>query len=124
MNDPLSERVARSLIRLGGTASFAAVHHEPALGLSLEVDGVGRCDLPLSPERIRALVDQAVPSPFGYREKTVRDPSIRDSWEITGTHVHLLIYEEGQFFARHRDSEKSSLTASLGISASSPRSRR
>jgi hypothetical protein len=142
MNDPASERLGRSLLRLAGAASFAAVHQEPALGLSLEVDGVGRCDFPLSSETIRALVDRAVPSPFGYRERTVRDPSVRDSWEIPGAHVHLderlwstrferglgkivealglplqaevtptlqklLVYEEGQFFARHRDSEKS-----------------
>ena len=142
MDDSDSKRIGRSLLRLEGAASFAAAHHEPALGLALEVDGVGRCEFPLSPERIRAMIERAVPSPFGYRSETIRDPSVRDSWEILAAHVHiderlwsirfgrglhkivealglapeaevtatlqkLLIYEQGQFFAPHRDSEKS-----------------
>lgn len=142
MTGDAAARVGRSLLRLAGAGSFAAMHHEPALGLSIEVEGVGRCDFPLSAERIAALVEQAVPSPFGYRDRTVHDPAVRDSWEIAGARVHLdarqwqtrlrrgldeivealglpgagavtprlqklLIYEKGQFFARHRDSEKS-----------------
>lgn len=142
MNDAAAERVGRSLLRLVGAGSFAAAHHEPALGLSIDVDGVGRCDVPLTPAWIAALVEQAVPSPFGYRDETVHDRAVRDSWEIPGSRVHLdsrqwqtrfrrgldeivealglsgagaitprlqklLVYEQGQFFTRHRDSEKS-----------------
>lgn len=142
VNDAAAERVARSLLRLAGAGSFAAAHHEPALGLSIDVDGVGRCDFPLSPAWIAALVQHAVPSPFGYRDETVHDRAVRDSWEIPGSRVHLdprqwqtrfrrgldeivealglsgataitarlqklLVYEQGQFFTRHRDSEKS-----------------
>jgi hypothetical protein len=142
VSDTAAERVGRSLLRLAGAGSFAAVRHEPALGLSIDVDGVGRCDVPLSPDRIAALLEHAVPSPFGYREETVHDRAVRDSWEIPGSRVHLdplqwrtrfrrgldevvealglsgagaitprlqklLVYEEGQFFTRHRDSEKS-----------------
>ena len=139
--DPDLQALARSLRRLGGTGGFAAMHHEPAVGLSIDVDGVGRCDFPLSPERIAALIERAVPSPFGYRDETRHDPAVRDSWEIDGAAVHvdarqwsarfergiaaiatglglpaddlrptlhkLLVYAPGQFFTRHRDSERS-----------------
>jgi len=140
--DPHIDRLRRSLLRMQDAgASFAATHKEPALGLSLEVDGVGACPLPLSDERITALLQQAEPSLFGHRDQTLRDQSVRRSWEIPGERVtlderawgarferglgqvleslavdpegrpaatleKLLIYEEGDFFAPHRDSEK------------------
>ena len=54
--DPHIERLRRSLLHMQDAgATFDATHKEPALGLSLIVDGVGACPLPLSEERITAV---------------------------------------------------------------------
>lgn len=142
----IADRVARSLLRLGTAGGIVAHHREPGVGLWIEVDGVGRCEFPLAKERIVQLLAHAVPSPFGYRDETRHDTSVRDGWEISGAKVHLderawaarfsrgvadiverlafpsatkvtpvlqklLVYEPGQFFARHRDSQKHPGTA-------------
>lgn len=83
------QRVTRSLQRLGQSGAFAVQHREPALGLGIEVDGVGRCSFPLTPDRVASMIERAVPSPFGYRDQTRHDPSVRSSWEIPGTWVHV-----------------------------------
>lgn len=140
------EDVARSLKRLEGPGGFAMQHREPAMGLGFAANGVGWCEFPLADNRVRALLEHAVPSPFGYRDETRRDASVRDSWEIPGSELQvdaltssprfvraldqivgglgfspdvavtpvlhkLLIYGPGQFFARHRDSQKTPGTA-------------
>lgn len=84
-----AERVARSLLRLQSGGGFAAQHREPGVGLWIDVEGVGRCELPLTEATLAALLAHAVPSPFGYRDETRHDPSVRDGWEIPGTKVAL-----------------------------------
>ncbi|MCA9711471.1 MAG: 2OG-Fe(II) oxygenase, partial [Myxococcales bacterium] len=141
MSDPRLERISRSLRRHGGPGSFSCYHREPGQGLHLDVEGVGRCELPIAASMAEALIACAVPSPFGHRDQTLHDPSVRDSWEIPGERIHLdprvwslrferglrevtealgfppdatvtprlqklLIYGPGQFFAPHRDTEK------------------
>lgn len=99
--DPAIERLRRSLLRLQDAgARFAASHKEPALGLAFDVEGVGRCALPLGPEDIAALRELAEPSPFGHRDQTLQDPSVRRSWEIPGSAVSL---DWGARFARGLD---------------------
>ncbi|MEM9072771.1 MAG: 2OG-Fe(II) oxygenase [Myxococcota bacterium] len=151
MKSPQSERVVRSLLRLEGQGTFVASHREPALGLFLEVEGVGRCNLPLRREQIEALLDRATPSPFGYRDQTLTDPAVRSSVELPGSAIELtprgwaprfergleevcealgfppeakvtpvlsklVLYQEGQFFARHRDTERdANMAASLVV---------
>ncbi|MBX2801819.1 MAG: 2OG-Fe(II) oxygenase, partial [Myxococcales bacterium] len=141
MTNPTLRAIANDLRRLDSPGAFAAHHPESGLGLGIEVQGVGECRFPLATERIRELMAQAIPSPFGYFEQTLHDRTVRDSWEIEADRIRLdprawevrltrgvqaiaaalgfppeavvtptlrklLIYEPGQFFARHRDSEK------------------
>lgn len=96
-------RIARSLSRLDGPGSFSCYHREPGLGLSIEVDGVGRCDIPVSNTQIAALIERASPSPFGYRNQTLYDTSVRDSWEIPGERVFLDPRQWAQRFERGLD---------------------
>jgi hypothetical protein len=84
-----TERLRRSLLRLGGPGQIAAYHREPAVGLGIEVAGVGRCDFPLTEGRVVELIAQAEPSTFGYRDETRRDASVRDSWEIPAAELRL-----------------------------------
>lgn len=140
MSTTQPQDIARQLRHLERPGSFAVRHHESAQGLAIDVDGLGEVRLPVQPARVRELIAHARPSPFGYRDLTLRDPSVRDSWEIVGDRVRLdsawqarlgrgvsrvveglgfpagarveaklhklVIYEAGQFFAPHRDSEK------------------
>ena len=133
------------LRRLPVVGRIAAQHREPAMGLGFGADGVGQCAFPLTDDRIRALLEHAIASPFGYRDETRQDASVRDSWEIPGEKLHvadliassrferalttmtqaqgfpegavtpvlqkLVIYEPKQFFAPHRDSQKTPGTA-------------
>ncbi|CAK0758503.1 hypothetical protein CCP4SC76_3020006 [Gammaproteobacteria bacterium] len=88
---------------------------------------------------IRKLIKYAKPAEFGWKDQTLLDKSVRDTWKISANLVKidegswnktlqpvietirlrmgiatgikaqlqdLLIYEPGQFFSRHRDSEK------------------
>lgn len=89
MNNPVLERISRSLLRLDGPGSFCGYHREPGQGLYLDVDGVGRCEVPIAERVAEALIEHATPSPFGYRDQTRHDPSVRDSWEIPGERVRL-----------------------------------
>ncbi|EYF02220.1 2OG-Fe(II) oxygenase [Chondromyces apiculatus] len=104
--------------------------------------GIGRLRFPLTPRDARKLRSVARPSPFGLREQTLHDPTVRNTWEIAPGQVKiatrrwkpalarhlrtlqaelgfpegctldavfdkLLLYEPGQFFKPHQDSEKS-----------------
>jgi 2OG-Fe(II) oxygenase superfamily len=83
------ERVTRSLLRLGASGGFAACHREPALGLGIDVNELGHLPFPLEASRVEALKAHATASRFGYRDQTLHDTTVRDSWEIPGSKVHL-----------------------------------
>jgi len=144
------EDVALNLRRLRALGQIATQHREPAMALGFGAEGVGYCAFPLTEDRIRALLEHAMASPFGYREETRRDASVRDSWEIPGAMLHvedlqtssrferalktitqsvglptgavvtpvlqkLLIYGPRQFFAPHRDSQKTPDTSATMV---------
>lgn len=50
--------------------------------LSLEVEGHGPVQFPVTPTRARNLIELARPAQFGRGEETVTDPEVRDTWEI------------------------------------------
>ncbi len=89
MNTPKLERIARALSRLEVRGTFSCIHREPAHGLGVDVDGVGRVELPICEASAEALIAEATPSCFGYRDQTRHDTEVRDSLEIAGDRVHL-----------------------------------
>jgi len=106
--------------------------------LHLEVEGIGRVELPVPAEQARQLCQLGQPARFGHGEETLTDPEVRDTWEIPRSLVRIewqaafgtildsvraelalpsrceltadfhsmLVYEPGQFFVAHQDSEK------------------
>ncbi len=50
--------------------------------LSLEVEGLGRVKLPVTPAKARRLISLGQPARFGRGEETLTDPEVRDTWEI------------------------------------------
>ena len=108
--------------------------------LKISVSDVGELKFPVTKTQAKALIKNADYAPFGHREKTMTDLSIRNVWEIKKNKIKidkrawnktlnpildtlqdslgfppgkmkadldkLLIYEKGQFFVPHQDSEK------------------
>lgn len=89
MNTPGLERIVRALARLEVRGAFSCLHRESAHGLGVDVDGVGRVELPLREASAEALISKATPSCFGFRDQTRHDTTVRDSLEIAGDRVHL-----------------------------------
>ncbi|EYF01215.1 2OG-Fe(II) oxygenase [Chondromyces apiculatus] len=138
----MTASISDLLAQLKAPGTFAARLSAPAEDLDIEVTGVGPLRFPISPTVAGKLRGVARPSPFGLREQTLHDPSVRNTWEIAPSRVKiaarrwkpalaahlrtlqaelgipeereieavfdkLLLYEEGQFFKPHQDSEKS-----------------
>lgn len=135
------DEIARLLGRIDTGGRFATRATRSAKDLHLEVEGIGRVSLPVTPATARKLCRVAQPARHGYKEETRLDRNVRDTWEIPAERLsiderrwaqtlapqlerirrklglprgcrlraqlhNLLIYERGQFFAPHRDSEK------------------
>ena len=120
--------------------SASSVEVKAALDdLSLYVEGIGRIRFPLTPAKVRKLIELGQPARFGRGAETLTDPRVRDTWEIpkhlvsavwsdasladvltavkyelglphraelTADLHSFLVYEPGQFFLAHQDSEK------------------
>lgn len=57
--------------------------------LHLEVRGVGRVQLPVPNEQARQLIGVARPARYGLGEQTLRDPRVRDTWEVPKSRVRI-----------------------------------
>ncbi len=64
---------------------FTSAHEH----LKLEVKGVGLIKLPVTATRARALIKQARQAPFGLRDKTLVDTSVRDVWQIAKSKLKI-----------------------------------
>lgn len=137
------EQIARDLETLRTSGTFITRRFASPGDLFLQVQGAGPIRLPVTPTQARKLRDVARPAKFGWRDKTLLDPRVRNTWEIARSRVKidqrkwkatlgnqlkgtrqelglpdggaltaelykLLVYEPGQFFSAHQDSEKSS----------------
>ena len=69
---------------LGGEVkSASSVELTAALDdLSLHVEGIGRVRFPLTPAKVRRLIEFGQPARFGRGAETLTDPDVRDTWEI------------------------------------------
>jgi len=135
------ENVANTLAAIKSRGAYATRLFAGVENLHLEVKGVGTIRFPISLTQARKLCAVARRAGFGWREKTLVDPDVRDTWEIASGKVKIdqrkwkktldpqlehikrdlglpdegklkaqlykmLVYEPGQFFVPHQDSEK------------------
>ncbi|MCB9656010.1 MAG: 2OG-Fe(II) oxygenase [Sandaracinaceae bacterium] len=153
MND-VRERFAKVLAAASGEVAreqFATREWLSPGSLSLEIRGVGPITMPVSEATAEAIRKVSVPAPFGWRDQTLHDDSVRHTWEVARSRVKLplrqwklalreplarireslglpagcelvptldkvLLYERGQFFRAHQDSERSDdMVASLVV---------
>ncbi|CAB4869291.1 unannotated protein [freshwater metagenome] len=135
------EELSALLRDLRSDGSFCTRRTAPADNLVIDVKGVGKLRLPVTAAQAKELRLIARPARYGYREQTILDRRVRDTWEIPRSRVRIdnrrwnrtlrpmldilrddlglppassldaqlhsmLLYETGQFFAPHQDSEK------------------
>jgi hypothetical protein len=77
------ERLARLLGADAPAGSFSAQTTESPAGLAPEVAGVGPVALPIRAAQAKQLIAAARPASFGRGTKTLVDPGVRDTWELT-----------------------------------------
>jgi predicted 2-oxoglutarate/Fe(II)-dependent dioxygenase YbiX len=81
------DRLARTL--RGGATSKSSVEVTARMDeLSLEVEGFGRVQFPVTPAKARKLIGLGQPARFGRGTETLTDPDVRDTWEIPKHLVH------------------------------------
>lgn len=85
----MPRQVADSLRSIESPGAFSVRTMAPADKLRLEVKDVGPLRLPLSSRMAGELIGVARPAPFGRGERTVRDPRVRDTWEIARSRVKV-----------------------------------
>jgi len=88
-SSPPAWRIAALLADLDAPGTFATRLRASAADLTIDVKGVGPMPLPITPELASRLRSVAKPSPFGLREETRHDRSVRSSWEIAPSRVKI-----------------------------------
>lgn len=136
MQSPISDVLGK----LGAPGSFSTRRTLQHGTLGLEVRGVGKIHFPVSAKQARALCAVGRHARFGFRDQTLLDRRVRDTWEVAKSRIkfnrewpkaldsqldrigrdlgvpegsrleaqlhNMVIYEPGQFFVAHQDSEK------------------
>ncbi|WP_437745403.1 2OG-Fe(II) oxygenase [Sorangium sp. So ce1504] len=82
MQAGLLKEIATALAAVEPEGTFATELGCSGEDLHIEVEGVGPIRFPISAATARKLCSVARPAPFGRRDKTLLDTSVRDSWEI------------------------------------------
>ena len=84
-----AERVLELLQKDKAPGAIAAEADLASMGLALEVEGLGRCRLPLSEDFVATLIAASEPSPFGHLDQTLFDAEVRNARELPGSRIQL-----------------------------------
>ena len=85
----MMEEIGRLLARIGSSGSFATCRTAAAGDLNLEVRGVGRIRLPITPATARRLCAIARPARYGFKDHTRLDRRVRNTWEIPRSRITI-----------------------------------
>jgi hypothetical protein len=97
----MTAAISDLLAQLEAPGTFATRLQAPADALDIEVAGVGQLSFPITPRTAQKLRGVARPSPFGLREQTLHDPSVRNSWEIPASRVKIAARRFQPVLAQH-----------------------
>lgn len=81
--------VEEVLGKIGCSGAFAAKLDASTEDLHLEVAGVGNVTFPISRAKAAALCRVAKPARHGFKDRTVLDTSVRDTWEIAKSKIKI-----------------------------------
>ncbi|MGL5809044.1 MAG: 2OG-Fe(II) oxygenase [Nocardioides sp.] len=113
MPKPPRARLARVLAGSEPPKADSAMLRLPGDALVLEVAGLGPVSTPIRAAQARRLAEVARPAKFGRGEKTLSDPSVRDTWELTPDQVEI----GGARWQAHLDSALEHFGDELGLPA-------
>ncbi len=83
----LKKDILTILQDLKGSGKFATVGSVPFVLPGLSVDNGEELSFPLTEHEIKNLIDFAIQAPFGKGSDTIVDTSVRNTWEIDGSHL-------------------------------------
>ncbi|MFO1257730.1 MAG: 2OG-Fe(II) oxygenase [Gammaproteobacteria bacterium] len=83
------EDIIKPLEKIEETGSFCSKRTEPVEKLSLEIKEFGALKLPITASHAKQLIKFAKPAKFGFRDKTLLDKAVRDTWEITRSKIKI-----------------------------------
>ena len=104
------EALTRILASFETPADFTARRQISPDNIRLAVEGVGPVDLPISAGMAGKMIAGAQKSPYGLRDQTLTDSSVRDSWEIDAAKI-----ETGRRWARSLEVELQEIRCELGL---------
>ncbi|GMV29840.1 MAG: hypothetical protein AMXMBFR59_19650 [Rhodanobacteraceae bacterium] len=81
------QAIASELAKIGDKAGFVSVRSAAANDLALDIAGIGRIRLPVSPTTARKLIELARPARHGYKNETRLDRRVRDTFEISANRI-------------------------------------
>jgi len=85
----MTTAIAELLAQLDAPGTFATRLRASAGDLEITVKDVGRLSFPITPRIAQKLRSVARPSPFGLGEKTLHDPTVRNTWEVAASRVKI-----------------------------------
>jgi len=83
MSSP-TEDLTRLLVQINAPGSFATRRTAPCTDLRLDVKGVGRLKLPITPSTALKLCAAGLLARHGRKDQTRLDRRVRDTWERNG----------------------------------------
>lgn len=83
------DTIREMLSEVGSKTAFCSHRGATAEDLHLDVEGVGKVDLPVTDRQARDLCEVARPARYGKGEETLLDREVRDTWEIPADRVEI-----------------------------------
>lgn len=86
---PMSTPLNTLLRKIARPGAFAVGRQISSADLSIEVKGVGPISLPMSSAQARALCSVAQPARHGFKDRTLLDRTVRDTWEVARSRIKI-----------------------------------
>jgi hypothetical protein len=85
-HDPIFEAPS-SIEAVGPFTAFGSIFPVELVNAGFVVEGIGSIELPPTAADVAALVESSKLVPYGYRDRTLVDTNVRNTWEIDASYV-------------------------------------
>ena len=76
-------------LNLNSDSNFKGQKLEHPIYPGLDVSGVGPVSLPLTQSSVNEIIKICEQAPFGKKEKTIVDKSVRNTWQLSPSHFQF-----------------------------------
>jgi len=95
-----SAKLLAALSQVTGTGDFHSSGRAPFFLPKLHVKGLGELGFPIAPFQAEELIGLAEAAPYGQREKTVLDESVRKCWQVDAAEFSFNSPQWGKFLKK------------------------